>query len=368
MYRLTRTGYRRLPGWGPRRTGLFSGFGTRCRLYLAKDHILSVDNHGLSEEYKRFYFADIQAIVTRKTRRWIAEALVVVLVAACMMGLSLLLLDRSRPIGGVWMGLSFMVLLYLIYHLLRGPSCACHVVTAIQEDLLPTINHMRISRRVLPLLKSAVERAQGTVNVEEMAAAQIEKGPRYSGSVGSGARGPIGQGTAGSGAGGYRGWAHLIVFSLLIFFGARHAADLVSNHSSSMGTLSLLLSAVYCVVLVIALIKQRGGGTSGAMRSMTWASFAYLCVSACLAYAVMVSTMIHMVMLHPKRPPDQLDLIRAMGNLPPRSSLFLMGVYGFEAICCLVLGALGLVSVLRWRRKAAARPGPRLVSEVITAP
>jgi hypothetical protein len=369
MYRLTRTGYRRLPGWGPRRTGLFSGVGTRCRLYLAKDHILAVDNHWLSEDYKRFYFSDIQAIVTRKTKRWIAEGLVVVLVAACMMGLSLPLLDRSRPIGAVWMGLSFMVLLYLIYHLSRGPSCACHVVTAIQEDVLPTINRMRISRRVVPLLKSAAERAQGTVSAEEMAAAPIEKGPRYGDPEWHHFPGVVRQSATTRLDGGYRGWAHLIVFCLLIFFGIQTAADLGSNHVTSLRTLSVFLGAAFCVFLVIALIKQRGGAAFGAVRSMTWASFALLCVSACLAYAVMVSTTIHMVMLRPKSPPNQFDILRTMMNLSPHSSPFLMSVYGFESICSLILGGLGLGTVLRWRRKAAARPASRLASEGgMTAP
>jgi len=367
MARLTRAGYRRLPGWGPRRTGLFSGVGTRCRLYLGRDHILAVDNHGLSEDYKRFYFADIQAIVTRKTKRWIVEALVVVLVAVCMAGFSLLALDHSRPLGGFWMGLSLMLVLYLIYHLLRGPTCACHVVTAIQEDLLPTVNRLRISRKVVPLLKSAVERAQGTLNAEEMAAAPIEKGPRYADLERNRARGPIGQGTAASRAAGYRGWAHLIVFSLLILLGAQTASDLVANHITSLRTLSVLLGGAFCVFLVIALIKQRGGAASGAVRSLTWVSFALLCVSACLGYAVMVSTTIHMVMLRPNKPPDQLDIVRTMMNLSPHGSPFLTAIYGFEAICCLALGGLGLAAVLRWRRTVVARPVAHLAGEGMTA-
>ena len=368
MARLTRAGYRRLPGWGPRRTGLFSGVGARCRLYLGEDHILAVDNHWLSEDYKRFYFADIQAIITRKTKRWIAEGLVVVLVAACMAGLSLLLFDRSRPMGGVWMGLSLMLLLYLIYHLLRGPSCTCHVVTAVQEDLLPTINRLRISRKVVPLVRSAVERAQGTVSSGEMAAAPMGKGPRYGDPERHRLPGVIRQSTTARLDDGYRGWAHLIVFCLLILFGAQAAADLVSNHITSLRTLSLFLGAVFCVFLVVALIRQRGGGASGPVRSLTWASFALLCVSFCLGYAVMVNTMIHMVMLRPNRPPEQLDIVRTMMSLSPHSSPFLMVVYGYEAICSFGLGGLGLAAVLRWRRTVAARPASRPASEGTTAP
>src|SRR6059036_2592658 len=54
--------YRRLPG---RESGLLS----YSRLWLGPDHLLLARTTFLSEEYKRFYFRDIQAIVTRRTER-----------------------------------------------------------------------------------------------------------------------------------------------------------------------------------------------------------------------------------------------------------------------------------------------------------
>ena len=52
--------YIRLPG------NYFS-FKTRAKLFLGKDHILSLQSTGYTESYKRFYFKDIQAIVAQKT-------------------------------------------------------------------------------------------------------------------------------------------------------------------------------------------------------------------------------------------------------------------------------------------------------------
>jgi hypothetical protein len=355
MGRLTRAGYRRLPGWGPRRTGLFAGFGSRCRLYLGEDHVLSVDNHLFSEDYKRFYFTDIQAVITRKTRRWIVEGAVVVLAAACMTGCSLLLLPR--PLGSFWMGLSITLLIYLIYHLARGSSCACHIVTAVQEDLLPTVNRLRISRKVIPLLKSAVERAQGSVSLEEMAAAPVEDGPRYAGPERNGAWGPAGPGMAGRPASQYRGWAHVAAFCLLLVAGILTAIDLATRHLPLLVTLCALLGAAFSLFVIVALIKQRGGAASRMVRSLTWACFALICLSFCLGYAVTVHAMIQTMMLRPKMAPDQWDIGRTVVSLSPRSSPFLMVSYSFEAACSLVLGGLGLASVLRWRKAAAtARP------------
>ena len=348
MARLTRAGYRRLPGWGPRKTGLFAGFGTRCRLYLGEDHILAIDNHGFSEDYKRFYFADIQAILTRKTSRWIVEAAIVLLVAACMTGCSLLLL--SRPLGGFWMGLSIMLVIYLLYHLARGPSCACHIVTAVQEDLLPTVNRLRISRQVIPLLKSAVERVQGRVNAEEMAAAPVEDGPRYAGPERNGARGSAGRGMAARPDGRYRGWAHVAAFCLLLVAGILALIDLTARHLPLLMTLCTLLGAAFSLFVIVALVKQRRGGASRAVRSLTWACFALICLSFCLGYAVTVQAMIHVMMVRPNMAPDQWNIGRTVMSLSPRSSPFLMVSYGFEAACSVVLGAFGLASVLRWRK------------------
>src|SRR6266550_3445601 len=54
--------YRRLPG---REAGLLS----YSRLWLGPDHLLLARTAFFSEEYKRFYFRDIQAVVTRRTER-----------------------------------------------------------------------------------------------------------------------------------------------------------------------------------------------------------------------------------------------------------------------------------------------------------
>jgi hypothetical protein len=369
MGRLTRAGYRRLPGWGPRRTGLFAGFGSRCRLYLGEDHVLSVDNHLFSEDYKRFYFTDIQAVITRKTRRWIVEAAIVFLVAAAMTGSSLLLLTRSSPLGGFWMGLSIMLIVYLLYHLARGPSCACHIVTAVQEDLLPTVNRLRVSRKVIPLLKSAVERAQGSVSPEEMAAAPVEDGPRYVAPEWNGAQGLTGQETTAGRAGQYRGWAHVAAFCLLLIAGVLTAIDLTTRHLPLLVTACALLGVAFSLFVVVALIKQRGGAASRMVRSLTWACFALICLSFCLGYAVTVHAMVRTMMVTPKMAPDQWDIVRTVVTLSPRSSSFLTVSYGFEAACSLVLGGLGLASVLRWRKAAAtARPAVDRAAEGVPAP
>src|SRR5438270_7546384 len=63
--------YRRLPGRGYRRQGSWiAATRTISTLWMSKDHLLCIDSMGgYSEDYKRFYYRDIQAIIVRKTKK-----------------------------------------------------------------------------------------------------------------------------------------------------------------------------------------------------------------------------------------------------------------------------------------------------------
>jgi len=71
--------YRKLPG--ARRTPL-----RKATLWIAGDHILSIDSHRFSEEYKRYYFKDIQAIIvtTGSTAMGKAMGLIVAILLALL--------------------------------------------------------------------------------------------------------------------------------------------------------------------------------------------------------------------------------------------------------------------------------------------
>ena len=90
----TKTGYKRLPGRGPRNKGIITASFSRCPLYLGNDHLLAVDNHAFSEDYKRFYFSDIQAIITRETRRGAVWSIALSLMCACSLTAALFLENR----------------------------------------------------------------------------------------------------------------------------------------------------------------------------------------------------------------------------------------------------------------------------------
>ena len=148
--------YRRLPG----RT---SGFLTYSRLWLGPDHLLFTRTAFFSEEYKRFYFRDIQAVVTRRTElREILNALFAVI--AIIFGVMSIFTDSGwRVFLHVMAGIFTVALLV---NWLRGPTCVCHLRTAVQTEELSPLKRFRAARKVIERLKPNIEKAQGPLAPE----------------------------------------------------------------------------------------------------------------------------------------------------------------------------------------------------------
>src|SRR5258708_30103562 len=120
--------YRKLPG--ARRTPL-----RKATLWLAGDHILSVDSHRFSEEYKRYYFKDVQAIIvtTGSTAMGKAIGLIVAMLVAL---LALSAWRLQSPVTAIAAGI-FLVS-FLIFRSPR-PLCVCQLSAPRSRDKLPAL-------------------------------------------------------------------------------------------------------------------------------------------------------------------------------------------------------------------------------------
>ena len=145
--------YRRLPG---KHAGLFN----HGRLWLGSDHLLMVRATGYSEEYNRFFFRDIQAIIARKTEQREIANIVFALVAIVMGVLAVTTQNGWRVF---WTTLAGSFLFLLLVNWLLGPTCACHIRTAVQTTELPTLKRWRRARKVLERLRPLIREAQGTL-------------------------------------------------------------------------------------------------------------------------------------------------------------------------------------------------------------
>jgi len=343
-----RNRYRKLPGRGPRRRGFISLPLSRCSLYLGDDHVLAVDSNGFSEDYKRFYFSDIQAVITRRTRRGAAWSIVLGLMIACFfMGA---LFVEAEPLRIFFWILSGTFLLFLLVNVFRGPTCICHIMTAVQEDQLPSLNRLRVAGKVIETLRPAIERAQGDLRPQE-----VDVGPNESFQAARATHPPRQPRAGGHAIRHDNGTIHRMAFAFLLLDGIL-TGILLLYHTATMTGVSSVLTLAYSILVVVALVKQYGSDIPGTLRGITWASLGFVCLSFFLSYVVLMTTL---VTGRPATMITQWDMYRTMIHVSPQDSRLVMGVYAFSAACSLALGALGLVRVKRHRHDSASasRPG-----------
>jgi hypothetical protein len=143
--------YQKLPGVGTRGAH-------RVRLWQGSDHLLFVASSSLGERYKRFYYADIQAIMLRKTSRWMGWIItLLILTGLCGLGGVQISDADGRVTMFVIAGVFFVI---LAIHASLGPTCRCVIRTAVQTEELPSLKRQRDADKVLARIRPLIESAQ----------------------------------------------------------------------------------------------------------------------------------------------------------------------------------------------------------------
>jgi len=147
--------YRRLPGRP------FSAV-SRDSLWLADDHILSVQSNRFAETYRRYYLRDIQAVTVQRAAAvspwsYVAGAIALLLLAPG------LFFDFQRML--LW-GSGAIFLAATLALIALGPTCVCHMHTAVSRDRLASLRWVRTAERTIGILRPFIEQFQGVVTAD----------------------------------------------------------------------------------------------------------------------------------------------------------------------------------------------------------
>jgi hypothetical protein len=325
-------------------------------MFLGGDHLLCVDSSGYAEEYRRFYYADIQAVLVRKTQRggiwtmvWSILTVVPALIALGLTGAGADILWSFAGFG----------LLCLLVNISRGPTCVAHLRTAVHLEELPSLHRLRVARNVLALLRPLVEQAQGVVAPEQIGRhlATLAQTSEGASAIGSAPGGLKSERSGPKGASAYEGRFHWILFALLLVGAAATGIILFVQHVV-LFLISFLIMVALTVCTVMALVRQQGSPLSRWVKGATWAALVYLGLSFALGYVHFIV----LIMQNPGIAHDQWQFLELLAGLSPFDSPWYLGLLLYSLAASLGLGLVGILALRERGPLERSQPDNRMPS------
>jgi hypothetical protein len=329
--------YRRLKG-----TALFES----NRLYAGQDHLLSIRNHFFSEEYLRFYYRDIQAIITRKT-------IVGKVINICLLIVFTLFILPAFLLSGGWAVFFSLIasvfFIFLVINLIKGPTAICHIQTLVQTARLTAIKRMRGAKKIITQLKPLIEQSQGILPLGYIKNQLPED---YSYRVIREKNIELKH---------EKGTFHLILFSLLILSTGFIILDIFSPDIFSSllsGTINIGIGAI----LVISLRKQHRSNIYKTIKIMTWSIAGYLAIRYVFSYLLFMFTNV----TSPNIPINQYEIFKKTASLAPLEHPLIMGIYFVFMFLTIGIGITGIILTLIFRKEIRNMPASANVDKTVT--
>jgi len=154
----------------------------RGSVWEGADHLLYIETKGYPaaclESYRRIDYARVQAITYGRTSTWawnLAWQILVTLACGFMVAQFWLKKEQwpaffTGELGGSAVLLLPVVLLALIINGFRGPTCVCHIQTAVQSLRLKPVCRVRDAKKLASRIAAACQQHQGggTVTQEQL--------------------------------------------------------------------------------------------------------------------------------------------------------------------------------------------------------
>ena len=316
--------YQRLPG---KKKGFLIGHYT---LWQGSDHLLQIYSRLGVEDYKRFYFNDIQAVTTRKTG--------VGTVLSFVLGVSTVLFCLfAVTSGGAWSIFNAIIagvmLLLWIINFFRGPTCETYLLTAVQTEKLHSLHRLKITQPVMNRLRSLIEQRQGRINPETFDQQSAHPSNNQTQRTSPGGNRQILKAQKPE-----KGRVHLAVFVLLVVDSVYIAFSFFYTHVA-LTLLSTAVSMGMGVCVIVALVKQHESNLKQSLRTMTWAALGYVCFSFVAGYVVSIT----LTFKNPEIWQNQWELFKLLSSISPWESPLLMAVNIIALSGAVFIGIPGLL-------------------------
>lgn len=151
-------------------TRMHRGVGVMTQLWLGGDHLLHVSSTGYTESYRRCYLRDIQSMLIVHTGRRTYTALTLLVLMAIV---GVILRANNSGTGGYGL-LAGVFLPLLVWNHLLGAGCRVVIVTAVQQERVPSFSRLPKTRRIIAGLKPLIEAAQADLGSAPAASVSAE--------------------------------------------------------------------------------------------------------------------------------------------------------------------------------------------------
>ncbi|GAB6096268.1 hypothetical protein JCM14469_25210 [Desulfatiferula olefinivorans] len=324
--------YQRLPGQKRKTLG-------RDTLWLGPDHLLLMVSSGMSEHYRRFYYTDIKSLVVSKTTTARTKTLFVFAVFAICLIAGAVLFKLDHAVQVFFWVTAPVFLLYGLFCLAAGPSCACWIITAVGREKLSPAHRMRPTLSMIARLRDRIVEAQGTLTPEVLAhLADADPSVRKQLSAVDPDDLPRREETG--------AW-HLALYLMLIMLSVMSGITLFYRPYLLVIAATLLFAAM-AIASITALVRQKDSGLSPSVRHSAWAGLGLVVLGFIQSYAETMFLVFQRAG-QDKGPLDQLTLLRLHTRMDPFDypvflTLDIIGIIAFALV-----GIWGLWALRRRR-------------------
>lgn len=324
--------YQKLPGT---RKGFLFG---KYTLWQGADHILHVYSRLGVEDYKRFYFNDIQSVIIRKTPVGQFQNALLGCFALLFMLMTLTLDGGWSVFCGVVAGI---MMVFLLVNFFRGPTCETKLMTAVQTEKIHSLHRLKNTFKAMDRLRHDIHRVQGTLTREDL---ETIAARRLHNKVPEARFQTLGSQTLSRKH--EKGRAHLILFAVLLIDGVLVALGFLLTHVA-LTILSAVTGICMGIFVTIALVRQYDSDMTGSLRAITWCSLGFIAIMFVAGYAFSVA----LALKNPGIVYNQWEVFKLISTLSPWENSLKLGFDIFTICGTFIIGVTGLIMLKRSRSR-----------------